>query len=95
MNYEIRAKVGTYKDKQTGEEKASYKTIGRTIETKNGPMIKLDVVPLNWDGWGYLSEPQERQQKPAQRPSHDAARARDTGRASPSGFDDMESDIPF
>ena len=34
-------------------------------------------------------------QKPAQRPSHDAARARDTGRASPSGFDDMESDIPF
>lgn len=35
------------------------------------------------------------QQKPAQRPSHDAARARDTGRASPSGFDDMGDDIPF
>lgn len=29
------------------------------------------------------------------RPSQDAAKARDTGRASPSGFDDMEDDIPF
>jgi len=91
MNYEVRAKTGTYTDK-SGQEKSSYKTIGRTVQTKNGPMLKLDVIPMNWDGWAYLSEPQEKQAPQAKRPSHDAAKARDTRG---SGFENMDDDVPW
>lgn len=49
---EVRAKTGEDKD-----GKAFYKTIGRVMETKSGPMLKLDMVPLGWDGWAYLSDP--------------------------------------
>jgi hypothetical protein len=49
---EIRAKTGEDKD-----GKPFYKTIGRYMETKKGPMIKLDVAPLGWDGWAYVSDP--------------------------------------
>ena len=41
------------------------------------------------------AKPKQSAETPRQKPSHDAARARDTGRASPSGFDDMDDDIPF
>ena len=41
------------------------------------------------------AKPKQGKEKPAQRPSHDAARARDTGRASPTGFDDFDDPIPF
>lgn len=48
----IRAKTGEDKS-----GKAFYSTIGRYMETSKGPMVKLDVVPLGWDGWGYVSDP--------------------------------------
>lgn len=41
------------------------------------------------------AKPKQGQEKPRQKPSHDAARARDTGRASPTGFEDMDDSIPF
>jgi len=37
---------------------------------------------------------EQRQEQPAKRPSHDAAKARQLPQAS-SGFDDMDSEIPF
>ncbi len=43
----IKAKSGTDK-----EGKPYYKIIGRVITSKNGgEMIKIDVVPVAWDGW--------------------------------------------
>jgi len=30
------------------------------IETKNGPMLKIDVIPLReggWDGWAFMNDP--------------------------------------
>ena len=57
--YEISVVSGKYKNKE-GQEKSRYQTIGSVIETKNGPMLKLDSMPLmdgGWNGWAYLNTP--------------------------------------
>ena len=57
--YEITVVSGKYKNKD-GVEKSRYQTIGSVIKTKNGPMLKLDTIPLvegGWSGWAYLNEP--------------------------------------
>lgn len=56
---EIVTVVGKYVN-ANGQEKNRYKRIGSIINTKNGEMIKLDVIPLTqggWDGWAYLNDP--------------------------------------
>jgi hypothetical protein len=64
-NYqEVRAKTGEDKD-----GKPIYRQIGRVLTTKNGPMLKLDTVPLQWDGWAYISDPKPREEAP-QRQTH-------------------------
>lgn len=78
---EVRAKTGEDK-----EGKAIYRTIGRVITTQKGQMLKLDSIPLLWDGWAYLNEPREPDQKPQQRPAQ-----RQPGRG---GFD-RDDDIPY
>lgn len=55
---EVKVKTGTYM--KNGEEKASYQRIGSIIETKKGPMLKIDSMPViegGWSGWAYLFEP--------------------------------------
>jgi hypothetical protein len=62
--YEITVVSGKYKNKE-GVEKSRYQTIGSVIETKNGPMLKLDNVPLmdgGWNGWAYLSTPRPKEE---------------------------------
>ena len=57
--YEITVVSGKYKNKD-GVEKSRYQNIGSVIETKNGPMLKLDSIPLpdgGWNGWAYLNTP--------------------------------------
>tara|TARA_R110000868_G_C10620758_1_gene742259 strand:+ start:500 stop:739 length:240 start_codon:yes stop_codon:yes gene_type:complete len=51
---------GQYLNKN-GESKNRYQTIGSIIETKNGPMLKLDFIPLlnDWNGWAYINEPRQ------------------------------------
>ncbi len=56
--YEVTVRAGTYQ--KDGQEKVRYQRIGSVIETKKGPMLKLDQVPLvegGWQGWAYLFEP--------------------------------------
>ena len=60
---EITAIIGTYTNKD-GQEKKRYQRIGSIINTRNGEMIKLDVIPLKeggWDGWAYLNDPQPKE----------------------------------
>jgi hypothetical protein len=79
VKYEVTAITGKYTNK-SGEEKNRYTKVGVIVETKNGPMLKLESVPLQWDGWAYLNEPktqEERQQSKG------------------GSVGDMESDIPF
>jgi hypothetical protein len=82
---EITVITGTYTNAQQ-QQKNRYQRIGSIIETKNGPMLKIDVIPLKeggWDGWAYINEPRERddQQRGRQAPQS-------------SGFDDMNDDLP-
>jgi hypothetical protein len=59
---EISVIQGTYVNKD-GQQKNRYQTIGSIIDTKNGDMLKLDVMPLvkgGWDGWAYLNDPKPR-----------------------------------
>lgn len=80
----LSAKSGTYKDK-SGAEKNSYVRVGVMMETRNGEMIKLEALPVNFDGWIYLKDP-DQQQKPQSKTAEQ-----------PSGgnFNDFDDDIPF
>ena len=56
---EISCVTGTYTNAQ-GETKKRYQRIGSIINTRNGDMLKLDVIPLKeggWDGWAYINDP--------------------------------------
>lgn len=78
--YKISAVSGKYTDKD-GNEKSRYVDMGVVMETKNGPMLKLEAFPINWDGWAYLNDPkaredgeqtrQSRPQRAAQQPADD------------------------
>lgn len=62
--YEVTVRSGTYQ--KDGQEKVRYQRIGSVIETKKGPMLKLDQVPLvegGWQGWAYLFPPKDDSQK--------------------------------
>jgi hypothetical protein len=50
---------GNYKNAK-GEQKNRYQKIGVIIDTKNGDMLKLDLIPLvdgGWNGYAYINEP--------------------------------------
>ena len=86
VKYEVSAVIGKYTDRE-GNEKSRYVRMGVVIEGKHGPMLKIESIPVGWDGWAYLNEPRERDAKqPArQAPRHPSAPA-----------DDFDSDsIPF
>ena len=85
---EISVITGTYTNAQ-GQQKNRYQRIGSIIDTKNGPMLKIDVIPLKeggWDGWAYINEPRERDDQPQGQQQRRAPQG--------SGFDDMNDDLP-
>jgi len=61
---EITVVAGSYTNAK-GEEKKRYIRIGSVIDTKNGPMLKLDVMPIyaGWDGWAYMNDPRPQEPK--------------------------------
>jgi hypothetical protein len=50
-----------------GAEKKQYINIGSMFEGDKGPSIKIESVPVGWDGWASLYEPKqaEKQSGPA------------------------------
>ena len=63
LMYEVTVRTGTYTDKD-GKEKGRYERIGSVIETKNGPMLKVDAIPVvegGWSGWAYMNTPKPRE----------------------------------
>ncbi len=59
--YESSVVVGKYTNKE-GQEKSRYLKIGSVIDTKNGPMLKMDCTPNvegGWNGWAYMNPPRE------------------------------------
>ena len=56
IKYEVIASSGTYTNK-AGEEKKRWVKMGVVMDTQNGMSIKLESVPVGWDGWAMLTEP--------------------------------------
>ncbi len=83
VKYEIVAVTGEYE--QAGETKKRYAKIGVVMETKNGLMVKVESVPIGWNGWAYLNEPRERESA-----STKGSASMQRGR-----MEEMDSDTPF
>ena len=74
--YDAVATIGEYTDKQTGEKRKRYATVGTVFENEEGKLsLKLDTVPIcpGWSGFIQFFEPKphdggERQTAPAARP---------------------------
>ena len=76
VSKEISCIVGEYRNSE-GQTKKRYQRIGSVIDTKNGPMLKIDVIPLReggWDGWAYMNDPKpqdERRTRQTDQPDDD------------------------
>ena len=62
---EVTAVMGEYVNAQ-GETKKKYQKIGAIIESKHGPMLKLDVIPLEWNGYAFINEPYDKEKPKAE-----------------------------
>lgn len=80
--FDVVAITGKYQDRD-GNEKSRYVTIGAVIETSKGLSLKLEAVPVGWDGWAGLYEPKAKDG------------AKPTGRSGGGHRDDPDSDVPF
>jgi len=81
---QLKAKTGTYKDRQTGEEKNSYSRVGTLFQRDDGSFcVKIDSIPVNFDGWVNAWDlPSEGARQAAQAPA-------------PQSNIDTGSDLPF
>ena len=81
IKYEVIASTGTYTDKN-GQEKKRWQKCGVVMETKNGGLaLKMEVMPINSEGWFMLTEPKAKDDAPKQ--------------AQSAGLSDIQEDIPF
>ena len=81
LKYEAKAKVGTYTN-QNGEEKPNWVRVGTVFETEKGMSMKIDAVPVGFDGWVSFFVP-----KPKDGSSPAAPASKNLG--------DINDDIPF
>jgi len=67
---QLKAKAGTYVNKQ-GEEKTRYVNVGVLLETGKGEMLKIEALPIPFDGWIYFSDLEKKEvgQNPTARAS--------------------------
>lgn len=83
VKYEVVASAGVYKDRE-GNEKRRWHKCGVVMETKNGGLaLKLESMPIPFDGWLNLWEPKPRDDERPAKPDKAGA------------FDDFKDDIPF
>lgn len=93
--YNVRVSTGEYTDNQ-GEKKKRYVQAGVIIEKNGRKYLKMEVIPVGWDGFASLMEPTDKdgdsQPSSGRRGGGRGAPAR-TGPAAASqggGFDDDE-----
>ena len=75
---EIVARAGTYTNKE-GQEKTRYVKAGVLMETAKGQMVKLEALPVGFDGWLYFQDMQRKE----------------AGQQPLKGGADVDSDVPF
>jgi hypothetical protein len=84
IRYDVITKNGTYT--KDGIEKTKWLKVGVCMDTKqNSLAIKLDSLPINFDGWLSLAEPK-------QKDNFNPKGNDEMPRSSPSDLDDQ---IPF
>jgi hypothetical protein len=84
VKYEVTATVGEKYTDKDGKQRSNYVNMGRVIETKNGSLaMKLDSIPVGWDGWAYLNTPREKDNQGV------------SGKQEPRDTFDPDSEIPF
>jgi len=55
--------------KREGKEgKVFWNKIGVVLQTEKGFSLKLESVPVGWDGWASLFEPKPKNDAPQQKP---------------------------
>jgi len=56
----------SYEDKKTGEKKRKYTNVGVVFENDKGQYsLKLETLPIAFDGWIQFYEPKPREEKSA------------------------------
>lgn len=61
VKYDIVATVGEYYDR-LGNKKKNYVTVGHEFENDEGQrFLKIDVIPLGWNGMANKYEPKQQQ----------------------------------
>ena len=75
---DIVEKAGVYTNKE-GQEKTRYVKAGVLMETAKGQMVKLEALPVGFDGWLYFNDLQKKE--PGQSPFKGGA--------------DLADDVPF
>jgi hypothetical protein len=100
MTHDVVASIGTYKDRQTGEEKKRYLTVGKYFIDDDGRQsIKLDALPVGpeWSGWLSLYPVKDRDgNSPRQSTAAPPARRETARTPEPSGGDEgRDETIPF
>lgn len=85
----ITAVIGEYE--KDGQKKKRYAQIGTLLVRDDGSYaIKLDTLPVNWDGWGSCWDFDEEKKQAYQEGVQQAKQA-----AQPTGGDFDDSDFPF
>ena len=93
IRYVVKAKVGEYE--KDGQTKAKYANIGVVMDGRNGFVLKLETIPCGaWDGFAFLSEPEQRGGGGAGRGSGSGNRGNSGGGGGGRGSD-PDDDIPF
>lgn len=64
--YDAVVATGKYTDRN-GNEKTKYLTVGAVLQGDKGLSLKLEALPVNFNGWINFYEPRERDAKPSQR----------------------------
>ena len=69
--YDAAVITGTYTDRN-GNEKAQWVNVGRVIEKDGKLSLKLDVIPVGFDGWIKFFPPKDKiKAQPKQESIHD------------------------
>lgn len=77
------AVVGEYKN-SAGETKKRFVKVGSLFNSDKGQSIKIDAVPIGFDGWLSVKEPYENGEKPARQSSSPTRKSAD-----------LDMDVPF
>lgn len=82
--FDVVASVGEYTNQQ-GETKKRFFNMGAAFETDKGLSIKIESIPVGWNGWANLYPPKDTGGKPAETQPAKAAPAND----------DPDDSLPF